>query len=312
MKPHGIMFHHFHNDSEHIRGQGSISAGKLEEMILYLQKNNDILSADEWMDKALRGTLKHNELCLSFDDNLKCQHDIAYPVLQKFSLKAFWFVYTSPLEGKLEKLEIYRYFRFAYFQDVDDFYNAFFTLANKSEYGDEVIKSLDNFIPSSYLKDFSFYTDNDRTFRYLRDQILKPTKYHRLMEAMLYEYNIDFDSLKNKLWMTKENVFELHKKGHKIGLHTHSHPTSTADLDSREQMNEYKTNLQVLSAIIGETPDCMSHPCNSYNHKTIEVLKELHIKLGFRSNMKDNFHSLYEFPREDHANILRKMEIDVI
>jgi peptidoglycan/xylan/chitin deacetylase (PgdA/CDA1 family) len=88
MKPHGIMFHHFH-DNLHIKGQGSISASKLEAMIKYLKKDKIILSADEWYYKALCNRLRDNEVCLTFDDNLKCQFDIAYPVLEMLNLKAF-------------------------------------------------------------------------------------------------------------------------------------------------------------------------------------------------------------------------------
>ena len=109
MKPHGIMFHHFH-DNIHIKGQGSISAEELEKMIRFLQRDKVILSADEWLYNALQNKLSDNEVCITFDDSLKCQFDIAYPVLERFNIKAFWFVYTSPLEGVLEKLEVLRIF----------------------------------------------------------------------------------------------------------------------------------------------------------------------------------------------------------
>lgn len=312
MKPHGIMFHHFHDDKEHIRGQGSISAEKLDEMIKFLQMDKIILSADEWMERALSGKLRNDEICLTFDDNLLCQFEIAYPVLEKYKLKAFWFIYTSPLRGVLEKIEIYRYFRFAYFQNIDDFYNSFFSFLKQSEYSKEVSKALDNFIPSLYLSDFPFYTNGDRTFRYIRDQVLKPNRYYLVMDLMLNAYKVELISLKSKLWMTKENIKELHDGGHRIGLHTHTHPTSTATLDENEQIREYQTNLEVLSAVLGSSPECMSHPCNSYNQNTITVLEKLNIKLGFRSNMKDSLNSNYEFPREDHANILKEMEMKVL
>ena len=29
---------------------------------------------------------------------LKCQYDIALPILDKYNLKAFWFIYTGPLK----------------------------------------------------------------------------------------------------------------------------------------------------------------------------------------------------------------------
>ena len=159
------------------------------------------------------------------------------------------------------------------------------------------------------MSDFTFYTDNDRTFRYLRDQVLKPKRYNLLMNRMLIDYKVDFDSLKDKLWMTKDNVKELYNKGHMVGLHTHTHPTSAESLDKVEQMSEYKTNKEILCEIIGSNPVSMSHPCNSYNENTINILEELNIKLGFRANMNDSLNSMYEFPREDHANILKQMEL---
>lgn len=308
MKPHGIMFHHFHNNV-HIKGQGSISAEEFEDIIRFLQRDKIILSADVWYDKALNHVLNDNEICITFDDSLKCQFDIAYPVLERFNIKAFWFIYTSPFEGVLERLEVFRYFRFKYFDDIDDFYNVFFNYVNHSEFNSEMTEALNGFIPSEYLSDYTFYTDNDRTFRYLRDRVLKPHRYNLLMNRMLVDYKVDLDLLKNFLWMTKENIKELNNKGHMIGLHTHTHPTLTESLDKTEQIKEYKKNREILTDILGTTPVSMSHPCNSYNNDTINILEELNIKLGFRSNMSSNFNSMYEFPREDHANILKQMKM---
>jgi peptidoglycan/xylan/chitin deacetylase (PgdA/CDA1 family) len=310
MKPHGIMFHHFH-DHIHIKGQGSIFAEELEAMIRFLQRNKVILSAEEWYNKALNNRLNDNEICITFDDGLKCQFDIAYPVLERFNIKAFWFVYTSPLEGVLERLEVFRYFRFKYFDNIDDFYRDFFKYIKQSEYNFEVTEALNGFIPSQYLKDCTFYTDNDRTFRYLRDQVLKPYRYNLLMDKMLVDYRVDLDSLKNILWITKENLKELYNKGHMIGLHTHTHPTLTESFDKVEQMNEYKRNSEILCKILGKHPVTMSHPCNSYNNDTISILEELNVKLGFRANMNSCLHSMYEFPREDHANILKQMRLEI-
>ncbi|SMF67533.1 Predicted xylanase/chitin deacetylase [Paenibacillus uliginis N3/975] len=311
MKPHGIMFHHFHDDYKHIRGQGSISTDTFELIISYLQKNYTILSADEWMDKALCKTLNDNEICLTFDDNLLCQYELAYPVLKKYNIKAFWFVYTSPFKGELEKVEIYRYFRSAYFQEINEFYDSFYNFIEKTEFNSEVKKALENFSPESYLSDFSFYTNEDRIFRFVRDQILKPRRYFIVMDSMLKDYNVELNLLREKLWMSKENIKELHIEGHRIGLHSHTHPTSVASLSFNDQMIEYKSNLEILSEILGEAPESMSHPCNSYNQNTIKVLEELKVKLGFRANMKNCSNAIYEFPREDHAIILKKMGMKV-
>src|SRR5690348_4468616 len=122
--PRGIMFHHF-SDAVHPRGQGAISEDDLVCMIRFLGREN-ILDAPEWMDRALAGRLGEDEVCLTFDDALRCQYDVAAPVLADFGISGFWFVYSSVFEGGLEPLEIYRYFRTVAFPDIDAFCDAFF------------------------------------------------------------------------------------------------------------------------------------------------------------------------------------------
>jgi len=307
MKAHSIMFHHFHDGNEHVAGQGSITELQFDDVINYIKKSRKILSASEWLSKAIAGRLADNEVCLSFDDNLKCQYDIALPVLEKHQLTAFWFIYSSPLEGILEKVEIYRFFRSSCFDNFDSFFNSFLDCINRSEYREEVSLCLADFEPASYLSQFSFYTENDRKFRYLRDHVLKPEGYNRIMGLMMTERGIDPFDYKERLWMTREQITRLHKQGHIIGLHSHTHPMAMASLEPAMQRHEYQKNIDILTSILGQSPIVMSHPCNSYNETTLGVLQELNVQVGFRSNMADHFHSQYEFPREDHINIIKEM-----
>src|ERR1700712_3764530 len=124
MPAHGVMFHHFHS-SIHPAGQGSISGEELSRLIESIRPER-IVPAREFLLRAERQQLHPNDVCLTFDDNLRCQYDVALPVLRRFGLTAFWFVYTSVLQGNSEPLEIYRAFRTVHFASIDDFYAAFF------------------------------------------------------------------------------------------------------------------------------------------------------------------------------------------
>ena len=124
MIPHGLMFHHF-KDDRHKGGQGSISAEVFARLLMSIGLDR-ILSASEWCSRADEGTLKQDDLCLTFDDSLLCQFDIAVPVLEHFNKTAFWFVYSSVFQGVEEPLEIYRYFRTTHYAHLDDFYDEFF------------------------------------------------------------------------------------------------------------------------------------------------------------------------------------------
>ena len=128
---HGIMFHHFHDDTIHKKSQGSISKDDLSKIIKYIGKEN-ILDANIFYDKLKKNKLSNKEVCITFDDALKSQIDVALPVLEDFNIKCFFFVYTSIFEGKPDNLEIFRYFRTNCFKSIDDFYTNFYKILNRN------------------------------------------------------------------------------------------------------------------------------------------------------------------------------------
>ncbi len=304
--PHGIMFHHFF-DGKHYKGPGAISVEVLSQMIEYLGRDR-ILNASEWMYRARQGKLKIDDICLTFDDTLLCQYDIALPVLKRYSLTAFWFVNSSVITGEIGMLEVYRKFRCVMFSDVEDFFDKFFLTIDNSRYARLVQKALINFKPESYLVDFPFYTAAGRKFRYIRDRVLGPTRYGELMNGMLKDYDIDIKKFSANLWLNKDQLKNLHSMGHIIGLHSHSHPMLMEQLSFNKQKREYQTNFKILYDITGKKPNTMSHPCNSYSRTTLSILKDLGITVGFRANMKLKNPSGLEFAREDHMNIIRQMK----
>ena len=111
---HGIIFHHFHDNKLHPKSQGSLSKIELVKLIKFVGRKN-ILNADEYYDKFKNNLLKKNHICLTFDDGIKSQFDIAIPVLDEYKIKAFFFIFTSTFTKKKDLLELYRYFRNNYF-----------------------------------------------------------------------------------------------------------------------------------------------------------------------------------------------------
>ncbi len=307
LSAYGIMFHHFFNET-HPRGQGAISASELEAILDALGQDN-ILPPDEWQRRALSGRLAEKDLCLTFDDALKCQLDVALPVLKAMGLTAFWFVYSGVFQGKQEVLEIYRHFRTTAFENIDDFYTEFSDTA-RTLFPEEYALALVGFDAQSYLAAYPFYTNNDRLFRYLRDEALGVQRYQEAMSRLMQEKK--FDALRAQLWMSDDDIRALDRDGHVIGLHSFSHPTRLAELSPEAQKAEYRQNFDHLSATLGRAPTTMSHPCNSYSRDTVSILQNMGIKLGFRSNMEAIAQaSMFEFPREDQANLIRALRAKI-
>lgn len=309
MYPHCIMFHHFHDDALHsVQSQGSISRETLIALLDRLQERHTVLNPEEWESRLFEGTLRANDTCLTFDDSLKCQFDVARPVLESLGLRAYWFVYTSPLEGVLEKLEIYRYFRSSRFNDLDDFYAAFFELCKENEalLGKRFEEVDAEFARSGFLAAFAFYTTGDRRFRYFRDVVLGPDKYTTLMDSMLARYEFDARIWRDRLWMSGDDIRRLADSGHVIGLHSHTHPTAMKNLPRERQLDEYARNQDILRGLTGRSPSCVSYPCGSYNDETSEIMAELGVTTGFDSFMHEPSVALH-VPRQDHANLLAAM-----
>jgi peptidoglycan/xylan/chitin deacetylase (PgdA/CDA1 family) len=300
------MFHHFHG-AGHGPSQGSIAADTLAAIVEHYAERHHLLDAAEYLARARAGRLEPGDVCLTFDDSLLCQYQVALPVLERLGLTAFWFVYSSVVVGNVEILEVYRRFRTEYFPGIDAFYQAFFEAVGQSSHAARVNRLLPRYSPSSYLVEFPFYTDNDRRFRYVRDVALGKAGYDEVMSAMMAASGTSPRALAEGLWMDREQLRDLHHRDHVLGLHSHTHPTTLAGLPLAEQYREYAENRQILEDITGHPPETMSHPCNSYSPATLALLGSLGVTLGFRSNMCPLPPSPLEHPREDHANIVKRL-----
>lgn len=302
MAAHGLMFHHFTNGTSHPPGQGAIDARELREMLERVGISR-ILDPSEWTARALEGRLRDEDLCLTLDDGLLCQYEIALPVFEALGLRAFWFVYSSVFEGAVERLEIYRYFRSTAFADVGAFYSTFFE-AVRCAHPELWAGAWARFDSSSYLTDYPFYSEGDRWFRFLRDEVLGVERYNTVMDSILAEAGFDTAAAARHLWLDDDRLRELHAAGHVIGLHSTTHPTRLERLPPEQQKEEYRHNFDHVRRVTGTAPQTAAHPCNSYSAETLRILDGLGIRMAFRSNMATApEHGLLELPREDHANL---------
>lgn len=308
--PHGIMFHHFYDGAKHPKGQGAISADEFAKLLEFIGIKR-ILSPAEWLEKLNKKKLGNADICLTFDDALLCQTEIALPVLEHYGLTAFWFVYSSVFEGSVENLEIYRFFRTKYFDTIDDFYETFFKKVSDLGLAGRVDFEQERRDQEEKKRLYPFQSESDNQFRFFRDTVLGKQKYEQVMDILLEKHGLRKSELAENLWMTDSDLRYLSNRGHDIGLHSYSHPTVLSDLTAEEQQREYQKNYAHIERATGVAPISVGHPCNSYRSDTLAILRRLGIRCGFRSNMfpaRDGGRlnaSDLELAREDHANLLR-------
>lgn len=303
----GQMYHHLHDDALHKRGQGSIDADTFRSVLAAAASTGEILAPREFADAVHDGTLKPGQTCITFDDALLCQHDIAVPIMEEMGIFGFFFVYTSVLGYDPDPLEFYRDFRNTWFGDIEDFYSEFFD--QTSDQFPALHETYELSFPSDYLSQFRFYSENDRRFRFFRDHVAGPELYSEIMDAMLESAGYDRQTRARELFMGADQLRNLAAAGHEIGLHSHSHPTMIDALPADRQRLEYSCNKRRLEEIIERPVWSMSHPCGRYNDDTLRVLSELGITLGFRRSLHvPEIVSALEVPRENHSNLVKALD----
>lgn len=301
------MFHRFHRQGSSSSGQGSLTEIEFEKILDFVGIES-ILAPDEWLSRLENDQLNSNDLCLTFDDGLRSQYEVALPVLEKYNLKAFWFVCSAMLQGEVDWSEMYGYIGANHFVSMKEFYNVFF-----SKCKDEVTKKWEENEFEKYTKEmhsaFPFYSTSDLKYRYLRNNVLTAQELDQIMDKIIKEQSIDINQLKAKLWFREPELKDIYAKGHYIGMHSYNHPKNLLALSSTEQLDQYKSNYKHLKRLCHTEIVAMAHPLNSYNEATLKVLEQLGVKCGFRSNMSPpqgssiNANDL-ELAREDATNIL--------
>ena len=311
---HGIMFHHFHDGGIHKKSQGSLDKNDFYKILNFIGKNN-ILDADIFFEKFKKKKLKEKEVCITFDDAVKCQIDVALPILEDLKIKSFFFVYTSIFEGNPDYLEVFRYFRTNYFNNIDEFYENFYELIDEDL---NIFFNKNNSKIQELKTKFPFYSIADVKFRLIRDIYFTKNQYEKKMFKMFEEKQFNYKAYLKKLFFQKDDLQKLDKLGNLIVLHSHTHPTSLEKLNYDEQKTEYEKNLGLISNILKKQKKdikYMSHHCGSYNNDTLKILKELGIEIGFKQimtieknkGMKKVNNSFLEIARQDHAEIYKRI-----
>lgn len=279
------MFHHFHDEKNHLKSQGSISKDDFYRLIKFIGKKN-ILNANIFYENLKKNKLKSNQVCFTFDDAIKSQIEVALPVLEDLKIKSFFFVYSSLFEGRPDNLEVFRFFRTNYFKSIDSFYDEFFKFVKHDL--DKFFK-LQNKNINLQKKQQPFYSLNDIKFRVVRDLLLKKKEYEKIMFEMIKKKKFNFQENYKKLFFNQEDLKKLDSLGHIIGLHSHDHPTLIEKLSYKEQNSQYTKCQSVISKILNKPVNnfkTMSHPCGSYNNETLKILTDLGIELGFKNIME--------------------------
>lgn len=194
-----------------------------------------VLPLLEASERLREGTLPRRALVITFDDGYRDNHDVAAPLLERFSLPATIFVATGFLDGGMM------------FNDV-------------------VIESVRRLPTGDY--DFTAFGIEPCN---VSDVVSRRQLIHALVLAIKYLGPEDrlrlCDTLVRRagrplpqdMMMTSSQVTDLARRGFDIGGHTVHHPILTC-IDAASARQEIETNRDALAQLIGRRPVTFAYP----------------------------------------------------
>lgn len=256
-----------------------------EKCIAYISKKYKIMLFEELVVSPLLNS--KNELAtIMFDDGYKDNIEYALPILEKYNVKASFYIVTDSIDNNRPTWT--HIFEHLFQNSKRDKIDIKFDFIPKDLHISE-FKSMDEKLQyASKLKAF-----------------LKDLKAEQRQEVSDLVYKTFDDVEIPKAMMNWDDVRLLSSKGHYIGSHSATH-NMLGTMDNEEEVfYELQHSAQRIEQELGYFPKTISYPIGSYNKKTIELAKKAGYSIGLATKQDifdPNKTNLFEVERIELYN----------
>lgn len=91
-------------------------------------------------------------------------------------------------------------------------------------------------------------------------------------------------------FISEESILELDRRGHHIGIHSHTHPPNISLLKNEQIKDEWEKSFEILKGILKKDVLYASIPSGFFSKQSLSVLSGKGIKIIFTSEPKSSIH----------------------
>lgn len=268
-----FAYHRFSNASPAYDIIGVHSNGRMDDLeneIIFLRKNFEIVSFKDFINSINNKENLRKMALLTFDDGYKDNYDYAYPVLKKYEVPATLFISCNIINNR----------------DMLWF--------DKLCYIFQRLPSGEYLLPVIGKKFFSGRNRRPGSILFAeRLKALKPEDVNSIINYLAGASGIIFDRAlfeKLGLYLTGEEIKQMHSDGIRIGSHGISHCilNKVAPDEAKKEMQESRAALE---ALIGDDIDCFSYPDGGITADDAYLIKlagECGYKIAVTTNAVEN------------------------
>jgi len=252
-----------------------------ERCIRYLTRKHEVVRFEDIAQDPEKLHKKANYATIMFDDGYKDNIQYALPILEKYQVKASFYVVTDCID---KNIPTWTYILDYSFRNTQATELSF-------PYG---------FLPPT-LRNFSLSQPEDRLRAASKLKPFIKTLSHSDRSQVLNTLQDNFsDIIIPPLMMNWEDLRYLKARGHYIGSHTATHSMlGTIDLPSEVEY-ELSYSAERIKLELGHFPITISYPVGSYTHMTKEQSQKAGYKIGLA--VKQN---VFDPQREDLYEVSR-------
>jgi len=257
-----------------------------EKCVRFISRNYSVTQLEELV--LSKNDLKSNRkfATIVFDDGYKDNIEYAAPILDKYKVKASFYIVTDCIEKNIPT--------WTYILD----YSFSSTKQKKIDLNFSFLP------PDLRIEELS---DGAARMKYVRElkPVMKKLSHDdrmKIMETVSLSYN---DIELPKLMMDWNDLDQLKNVGHYIGSHTVTHCMLGTMSNEEEITNELTQSAAEIKKHLGHFPVTISYPVGSYNDTTIRLSKEAGYKIGLAVKGKKfdaSKDDLFEIPRIELYN----------
>lgn len=283
MKIRNFLFHRVSPDRDYLWDPMSVEL--FDKCIKYISSNYKVITIESLVDLSLLDS-KNNYATISFDDGYKDNIIYALPILEKYKVKASFYVVTDCIDKNIPTwTHILEY----------TFQNT-----KKSNINLQYV-----FLPE-YLRVDKLNSVKERLEYVIKLKPFIKTINHEDRTQILNHISEYFNDVKlPELMMDWHDLNKLISNGHQIGSHTVSHCMLGTISDRNLQEKELLDSANIIFQKLGVFPTTISYPVGSYNATTIQISKRVGYKIGLA--VKQDVYTpdksdLFEIPRIELYN----------
>jgi len=274
-----ITYHYVRSSGGPYPGIHPVDKEKLSKQITMLKKVFHAASVGEVEDFVTgKKPLEHDAFFLTFDDGLVDHYCEARAVLEEQEICGAFFVPTLPLvENQAPAVHKIHWLRAntepsMFIGYLNELLPAKWRNLKLSE--DECQRAA-----AMHIHDEPYI----QQIKFALNFLIPYSVVDKVMSQMLNKHGLDEKQFCKDTFMSAEQIIEMRKLGHVVGLHGHTH-TPLSLFSGERALDDVKRNMEGLNGIIGEVPKWLSYPYgrpDALPTDTRSFCNDLHIDIAF-------------------------------